>query len=163
MQLRSPVHLHQVQLLHLGTQQQQQQQRHQVEASRKSTAGGVVSSQACIHFAVCCAALPSKRVLLLLPALQVASCMQGSVPCSSCSAVVLLLLLPQPPLTCRLSSDRLTAASTLAGVGRELKMLGTYFVNTCTGWLPASRHDWLNLPRMPAGGRGGTQQAECSA
>jgi hypothetical protein len=75
--------------------------------------------------------------------------------------LLLLLLLPQPLPTCRLSSDRLTAASTLAGVGRELKMLGTYFVNTCTGWWPASRHDWLNLPRMPAGGRrgGGSRQS----
>jgi len=41
------------------------------------------------------------------------------------------------------------APSTEAGVGRELKMLGTYLVNSCSGGLPAAVHCCWKSPRMP--------------
>jgi hypothetical protein len=64
--------------------------------------------------------------------------------------------------TLRLVIDRLMAASTVAGVGLLLNMLGTYLVKICRGGLPLAAHCCWKSPRMPGykpyrcsrGGRG---------
>jgi hypothetical protein len=40
-------------------------------------------------------------------------------------------------------------ASTDAGVGRELNMLGTYLVSSCRGGLPAADHCCWKSPKIP--------------
>lgn len=52
------------------------------------------------------------------------------------------------------------AASTDAGVGRELKMFGTYFVNSCKGGLPADDHCCWKSPKMPEQHTEGNQRQQ---
>lgn len=51
--------------------------------------------------------------------------------------------------TFRFPIERLMAASTVAGVGLLLNMLGTYLVKICRGGLPLAAHCCWKSPRMP--------------
>lgn len=112
----SPVHLHQIQLLHL-----QQAQHSTAQHDGKDVRAGEHPAQACKS------AVPHIRKRAV----------------ESRAAV--------RHVTLRLERDRLTAASTDAGVGRALKMLGTYFVSSCRGAPPLAAHCAWKSPRMPVG------------
>lgn len=92
-------------------------------------------------------------------------CTLTSVPgsCLPSMPVACAPLTSAPAHTLRFVSDRWIAASTLAGVGRLLNMLGTYLVNICSGGLPPAAHCCWKSPRMPVdqltgAGQGRTQE-----